>query len=49
LGSANQTAGDLKRCEYGLQLIEDCQLTWQNFFAPGSWWPKAVERRWTKE
>ncbi len=46
LGTANETAADLKRCEYGLQLIEDCQLTWQNFFAPGAWWPKAVDRRW---
>ncbi len=45
-GTANQTAGDLKRCEYGLQLVEECQLTWQNFFAPGAWWPKAVDRRW---
>jgi hypothetical protein len=45
-GTANQTAADLKRCEYGLQMIEDCQLTWQDFFAPGAWWPKAVDRRW---
>jgi hypothetical protein len=45
-GTANQTAADLKRCEYGLQMIEACKLDWKNFYAPGSWWPKAVERRW---
>ena len=45
-GTANETAADLKRCEYGLQMVEACKLDWHNFFAPGAWWPKAVERRW---
>jgi hypothetical protein len=45
-GTANPTATDLKRCEYGLQMVEVCNLDWRNFFAPGAWWPKAVERRW---
>jgi hypothetical protein len=45
-GTGNATAAELKRCEFGLQMVEDCKLDWQNFFAPGSWWPKAVERRW---
>jgi histidinol phosphatase-like PHP family hydrolase len=45
-GTANATAAELKRCEFGLQAVEDCKLDWRNFFAPGSWWPKAVERRW---
>ncbi len=45
-GSANATAAEWKRCEFGLQVVEDCKLDWRNFFAPGSWWPKAVERRW---
>ena len=45
-GTANQTAAELKRCEYGLQMVETCKLDWHNFFVPGAWWPKAVERRW---
>jgi len=45
-GTANRSAAELKRCEYGLQMVEACKLDWRNFFAPGSWWPKAVERRW---
>jgi hypothetical protein len=45
-GTANGTAAELKRCEYGLQMVETCKLDWKNFYAPGSWWPKAVERRW---
>lgn len=46
LGTANRTAADLKRCEYGLEMIEACNLDWRDFFTPGSWWPKAAERRW---
>ena len=45
-GTGNTTASQLKRCEYGLQMVESCKLDWHNFFAPGSWWPKAAERRW---
>ena len=45
-GTANQTAGELQRCEYGLQILESCRLDWHNFFAPGAWWPKAADRRW---
>ena len=45
-GTANTTAYDLTRCEYGLQMVESCKLDWHDFFAPGSWWPKAVERVW---
>ena len=45
-GTANETAAELKRCEYGLQMVEVCKLDWHNFFAPGAWWPKAVDRRW---
>ena len=44
-GTANQTAEELKRCEYGLQMVETCKLDWHNFFAPGAWWPKAADRR----
>ncbi len=45
-GTGNETAVELKRSEYGLQMVETCKLDWHNFYAPGSWWPKAVERRW---
>jgi hypothetical protein len=45
-GTANQTPAELQRCEYGLQMVEACKLDWHNFFAPGAWWPKAVDRRW---
>lgn len=45
-GTANKTAAELKRCEYGLEMVEKCQLEWQHFFVPGAWWPKAVDRRW---
>ena len=45
-GTANKTEAELKRCEYGLQMVETCKLDWHNFFVPGAWGPKAVERRW---
>ncbi len=45
-GTGNRTAAELKRCEFGLHMVETCKLDWGNFFVPGSWWPKAVERRW---
>lgn len=45
-GTANTTASDLTRCEYGLRMVETCKLDWHDFFAPGSWWPRAVERVW---
>ncbi len=46
-GTGNRTAAELSRCEFGLHMVETCKLDWRNFYAPGSWWPKAVERRWT--
>lgn len=45
-GTANPTASDLTRCEYGLQMVKACKLEWHHFFVPGSWSPKAVERVW---
>jgi hypothetical protein len=45
-GTANRNAAELKRSEYGLQMVEACKLGWQDFFVPGGWWPKAVDRRW---
>ena len=44
-GTNNGGADDLKRCEYGLQMVEECKLGWQDFFVPGAWWPKAVDRK----
>ncbi len=44
-GTANETAAELRRCEYGLEMVEACKLDWPNFFVPGAWWPKAAERR----
>jgi 3-keto-disaccharide hydrolase len=43
-GSNNGGPGDLGRCEYGLAMVEQCKLTWQDFFVPGAWGPKAAER-----
>jgi hypothetical protein len=34
-GSGNASAGELKRCEYGLRMVEECKLDWKNFYAPG--------------
>jgi hypothetical protein len=45
-GTANANVTELKRSEYGLQMVEQCKLTWQEFFTPNGWWPKAVDRRW---
>ena len=43
-GSNNAGAEDLGRSEYGLRMIEECKLVWQDFFVPLSG-PKAVERK----
>jgi hypothetical protein len=44
-GTNNTGPNDLGRCEYGLQMVDECRLVWQDFFTPGSWWPKAIERK----
>ena len=44
-GSNNTGPEDLRRCEYGLQMVQECGLRWQDFWVPGQWWPKAVERK----
>jgi hypothetical protein len=44
-GTNNTGPGDLGRCEYGLKMVDECRLVWQDFFTPGSWWPKAIERK----
>lgn len=44
-GTNNAGAPDLRRSEYGIQMIKECGLKWQDFFVPGLWWPRAVERK----
>ncbi len=44
-GTNNTGPGDLGRSEYGLKMIDECGLKWQDFFVPGAWWPRAVDRR----
>lgn len=44
-GTNNTGPADLGRCEYGLRMIDECKLEWQDFFVPGAWWPKALERK----
>lgn len=43
-GSNNTGPADLGRSEYGLRMIEECKLAWQDFFLPGEF-PKAVDRK----
>ena len=43
-GTNNSGPGDLGRCEYGLRMVEECNLVWQDFFVPLSG-PKAIERK----
>jgi hypothetical protein len=45
LGTNNAGPEDLGRSEYGLKMIEECKLGWQDFFLPGAFWPKATERK----
>jgi hypothetical protein len=44
-GTNNTGAADLRRCEHGLRMIEECKLGWQDFWAPGAFGSKAVERK----
>ena len=44
-GTNNAAANDLGRCEYGIRMIQECDLKWDDFWAPGAWWPRAVERK----
>ena len=43
-GTNNTGPGDLGRCEYGLRMVEECNLTGQDFFVPLAG-PKAIERK----
>ena len=44
-GTNNTGPNDLGRSEYGLKMIDECKLVWQDFFVPGAWWPKATDRK----
>ncbi len=43
-GTNNTSPDDLGRCEYGLRMVEECKLVWQDFFVPLSG-PKAMDRK----
>jgi hypothetical protein len=43
-GTNNAGPDDLGRCEYGLRMVEECKLVWQDFFVPLTG-PKAIERK----
>ena len=44
-GSNNAGPKDLGRSEYGIGMVRELQLIWQDFFVPEAWWPKAIERK----
>lgn len=44
-GTNNAGPDDLRRCDYGRRMVAECKLTWQDFWAPGAFGPKAVERK----
>jgi histidinol phosphatase-like PHP family hydrolase len=43
-GTNNTGPADLGRCEYGLRMVEECKLVWQDFFVPLTG-QKAIERK----
>jgi hypothetical protein len=43
-GSNNSGPKDLGRCEYGIKMVDECKLAWSNFWVPGAFGPKGVER-----
>jgi hypothetical protein len=43
-GTNDSGPGDLGRCEYGLRMVAECELGWQDFFVPGDG-PKAIARK----
>ena len=45
LGTGNSGADDLRRSEYGIEMINKCGLKWTDLFLPGVFFPRAVERR----
>ena len=43
-GTNNGGPDDLGRCEYGLRMVEECKMEWQDFFVPLAG-PRAIERK----
>ena len=43
-GTNNTGPADLRRSQYGLRMIEECKLVWQDFFLPGEF-PRAIDRK----
>jgi hypothetical protein len=44
-GTNNGGTSDLGRCEYSIRMSKELKLSWQDFFVPGAWGPKAIERK----
>ena len=44
-GTNDSGPEDLRRSEYGISMVQECKLTSQDFFVPGAWWPKAIDRK----
>ena len=44
-GSNNSGPDDLTRSEHVMRMIDECKLGWQDFFVPGAWGAKAVDRK----
>lgn len=44
-GTNNGGAGDLGRLEYGLEMVKECGLSWQDFWVPKPEGEKAIQRR----
>lgn len=44
-GSNNTNAADLRRCDYGLEMIDAAKLKWPDFWVPGAYGNKAIERK----
>ncbi len=45
LGTNNTSPADLRRCDYGLQMIEFCGLQPRDFFVPDTVHPRAILRK----
>jgi hypothetical protein len=45
LGSNNTGSADLRRSEYGLRIIEHCELGPNDFFLPGVTYSRAIDRK----
>ncbi len=44
-GTNNASANDLGRCEFGLQMVKEAGLRWQDFFIPAPPGERAVDRK----